>query len=116
MYTDLTLAALPLPRCASLLPRPRPAAAGGTRVLSALMEQRPVHLDERDAKYNQRRMVATEVGSRATFSAATLIVRKINRAKRGTSFSFDYRYWAQMMSVQSGGAKKTPCKCVFIAR
>jgi hypothetical protein len=78
--------------------------------------RRPIHLYERDAKYYQRRMAATEVGFGATFSAATLIVRKINRAKRGTSFSFDYRYWAQMMPVQSGGAKKTPCKCVFIAR
>ena len=49
-------------------------------MLSALMEQRPVHLDERDAKYNQRRMVAMEVGFGVTFSAATLNDKNIGRA------------------------------------
>jgi hypothetical protein len=71
-----TLALLP---CGSL--GPSPAAAGERRVLSALMKRRPIHLYERDAKYNQRRMAATEVGFGATFSAAILIGRKINRAK-----------------------------------
>jgi hypothetical protein len=34
--------------------------------------RRPIHPYQRDAKYNQRRMAATEVGFGATFSAATL--------------------------------------------
>jgi hypothetical protein len=62
------------------LAAPWSAAAGGRRVLCALMKRQPIHLYERDAKYNQRRMVATEVGFGATFSAATLNDKNVSRA------------------------------------
>jgi hypothetical protein len=42
--------------------------------------RRPIHLYERDAKYYQRRMAATEVGFGATFSAARLNDENISRA------------------------------------
>jgi hypothetical protein len=47
--------------------------------------RRPIHPYQRDAKYNQRRMAATEVGFGATFSAATLNDENISR---GTTRNF----------------------------
>jgi hypothetical protein len=41
---------------------------------------RPIRLYERDAKYNQGRMAATEVGFGGRFSAATLNDENISRA------------------------------------
>jgi hypothetical protein len=78
MYTYLTLT--PFPLCASPLPRPNPAA-GRTKAAAFCIDEAATYPRyERDAKYYQPRMVATEVGFGATFSAATLNDENIGRA------------------------------------